>query len=70
MRGVERIEPVVYSAGILKVGDDIQGALFKGTSADTVSMGVRIPATLATRFGLLVRRGEDQGPQVACPFCL
>ena len=57
VRGVERIEPVVYSAGILKVGDDIQGALFKGTSADTVSMGVRIPATLATRFGL--QAGDD-----------
>lgn len=57
VRGVERIEPVVYSAGILKVGDDIQGALFKGTSADTVSMGVRIPATLAARFGL--QAGDD-----------
>jgi len=57
VRGVERIEPVVYSAGILKVGDDIQGTLFKGTSADTVSMGVRIPATLATRFGL--QAGDD-----------
>ena len=57
VRGVERIEPVVYSAGILKVGDDIQGALFKGTSADTVSMGVRIPATLATRFSL--QAGDD-----------
>lgn len=57
VRGVERIEPVIYSAGILKVGDDIQGALFKGTSADTVSMGVRIPATLATRFGL--QAGDD-----------
>jgi len=52
VRGVERIEPVIYSAGILKIGDDIQGALFKGTAADTVSMGVRIPASLATRFGL------------------
>ena len=52
VRGVERIEPVIYSAGILKIGDDIQGALFKGTAADTVSMGVRIPSTLATRFGL------------------
>ena len=57
VRGVERIEPVIYSAGILKIGDDIQGALFKGTSADTVSMGVRIPASLATRFGL--QPGDD-----------
>ena len=57
VRGVERIEPVIYSAGILKIGDDIQGALFKGTTADTVSMGVRIPASLATRFGL--QPGDD-----------
>ena len=57
VRGVERIEPVVYSAGILRLGDDIQGAMFKGTAADTVSMGVRIPATLAGRFGLGV--GDD-----------
>lgn len=57
VRGVERIEPVIYSAGILKIGDEIQGALFKGTAADTVSMGVRIPASLATRFGL--QAGDD-----------
>ena len=57
VRGVERIEPVIYSAGILKIGDDIQGVLFKGTAADTVSMGVRIPATLAKRFGL--QAGDD-----------
>lgn len=57
VRGVERIESVIYSAGILKIGDDIQGALFKGTAADTVSMGVRIPATLAKRFGL--QAGDD-----------
>ena len=57
VRGVERIEPVVYSAGILRLGDDIQGAVFKGTTADTVSLGVRIPATLSERFGLGV--GDD-----------
>ena len=57
MRGVESIQPVVYGAGILKLGDEIQGALFKGTPADTASMGVRVPATLAGRFGLAV--GDD-----------
>lgn len=55
--GVERIEPVVYQAGILKVGDDIHGALFKGTQADTASLGVRVPTSLAERFGLGV--GDD-----------
>ena len=57
VRGVERIEPVVYSTGILRIGDDIQGALFKGTQTDTVPMGVRIPATLAERFSL--QAGDD-----------
>ncbi|MCR4859658.1 MAG: FtsX-like permease family protein [Bacteroidales bacterium] len=55
--GVERIEPVIYQAGILKLGEDIHGALFKGTAADTVSLGVRIPASLAERFGL--QPGDD-----------
>ncbi|MBQ9659908.1 MAG: ABC transporter permease [Bacteroidales bacterium] len=55
--GVERIEPVIYRTGILKIGDDIHGALFKGTSADTVSLGVRVPATLARRLGLAA--GDD-----------
>jgi ABC-type transport system, involved in lipoprotein release, permease component len=55
--GVKRIAPVVYQAGILKVGDDIHGALFKGTQADTASLGVRVPTSLAERFGLGV--GDD-----------
>ena len=51
--GVERIEPVIYSAGILQLGSgDIHGVLFKGTAADTASLGVRIPASLAERFSL------------------
>ena len=50
--GVERIEPVIYRAGILRVGDDIHGAVFKGTRADTASLGVRLPVTLARRLGL------------------
>ena len=57
VRGVEKIEPVIYCTGILRLGDDIQGALFKGTQADTASMGVRIPASLAERFGL--SEGDD-----------
>ena len=50
--GVERIEPVIYQPGILKIGDDIHGVLFKGTQADTASLGVRLPASLAERFSL------------------
>ncbi|MCR4824193.1 MAG: hypothetical protein K5849_02430 [Bacteroidales bacterium] len=52
VQGVERIEPVIYRPGILKIGDDIHGVLFKGTQADTVSLGVRLPSTLAERFSL------------------
>lgn len=57
VRGVERIEPVIYRPGILRIGDDIQGVVFKGTQADTASLGVRLPAALAERFGL--RPGND-----------
>ena len=57
VRGVERIEPVIYRPGILRIGDDIQGVVFKGTQADTASLGVRLPAALAERFGL--RPGDD-----------
>ena len=57
VEGVERIEPVIYRAGILKIGDDIHGALFKGTQADTVPLGVRLPVSLAQRLGLGV--GDD-----------
>ena len=52
VHGVEKIEPVIYCTGILRLGDDIQGALFKGTAADTASLGVRVPVSLAKRFGL------------------
>ena len=55
--GVERIEPVIWQSGILKLGDDIHGALFKGTQADTASLGVRLPASLAERLQLGV--GDD-----------
>ena len=55
--GVTGIEPVIYLPGILQLGDDIHGALFKGTRADTVSLGVRVPASLAERFGL--QAGDD-----------
>ncbi len=52
VRGVESIEPVIYRSGILQADGDIHGVLFKGTRADTVSLGVRLPASLAGRLGL------------------
>jgi len=57
VRGVERIRPVIYQAGILQLDDDIHGVLFKGTPDDTLSLGVRVPVSLAERFGLAV--GDD-----------
>ena len=57
VRGVRSIEPVIYRAGILRNGDDIQGVLFKGTEADTVSLGVRVPETLAASLG--IAPGDD-----------
>ena len=55
--GVDRITPVVYSAGILQTGDDIYGVLFKGTEADTVSLSVRVPSSLARKIG--IQPGDD-----------
>ena len=52
VKGVERIEPVIYAAGILQAGDDIHGVLFKGTQADTASLGVRVPSSLADKLGI------------------
>ncbi|MBR5076668.1 MAG: ABC transporter permease [Bacteroidales bacterium] len=57
VKGVERIDPVIYSAGILQAGDDIHGVLFKGTQADTASLGVRVPSSLADKLG--VQPGDD-----------
>lgn len=47
--GVEAITPVVYRAGIVKKGNEIQGVLFKGTPhRDTLGEnGVSIPSRLA-----------------------
>ena len=49
--GVAEARPAVYRAGIIKDGNEIHGALFKGTSTDTASMCVRIPSGLAASLG-------------------
>ncbi|MGM9736481.1 MAG: ABC transporter permease [Candidatus Cryptobacteroides sp.] len=52
---VEKIEPVVYRAGIAKAGENIQGVLFKGTpgfSRDSVSMPVSVPSRFSEITGL------------------
>ena len=56
LAGVQSVMPVVYRAGIVKVGDEIQGVLFKGVPdrKDTVSLGVSIPSRLSEILGLKV----------------
>lgn len=53
VEGVSEIRPVVYKAGIVKSGDNIQGVLFKGMeNDDTVSLTVSVPKRLAEIAGL------------------
>lgn len=53
VEGVSEIRPVVYKAGIVKSGDNIQGVLFKGMeNDDTVSLAVSVPKRLAEIAGL------------------
>jgi len=49
--GVAEARPAVYRAGIIKDGNEIHGALFKGTDSDTASLCVRIPSGLAASLG-------------------
>ena len=54
VKGVKKIEPAVYRAGIIKNRDEIHGVVFKGTPSysDTVSLGVSIPQRLSDLMGL------------------
>ena len=51
--GVESAEPAVYRAGIVKVGENIQGVMLKGVhSPDSVSLSVSIPRRLSEIGGI------------------
>lgn len=52
VEGISRVLPVVYRAGIVKNGDQIAGALFKGTPEGGDSLRVRIPSQMAQTLGL------------------
>ncbi len=54
--GIRSVNPVVYRAGIVKVGDNIHGVLFKGVESvgDTLALGVSIPSRLSELLGLQV----------------
>lgn len=54
MAGVRAVTPVIYRAGIVKQGDQIQGVLFKGVPGGPDSLGVRIPSRLSELLGLQV----------------
>lgn len=55
VRGVEKAEPVVYRAGIVRKGESIQGVMFKGVpSPDGAGLHASIPASLAASLGLSV----------------
>ena len=49
--GVKSVSPVVYRAGIVKMGEVVHGVLFKGveefSAPDSISMAVSIPSRLA-----------------------
>ena len=53
IRGIERVEPVIYRAGIVRKDDRIQGVMFKGVPSEGgVSLGASIPSGLAKSLGL------------------
>lgn len=53
LKEVESIEPVVYSSAVARRSQrGIEGVVFKGTRADTVSLSARIPSGFASSMGL------------------
>lgn len=55
VQGVESVNPAIYRAGIVKVGDNIHGVVVKGEErSDTSALTVSIPRRLAEIGGLQV----------------
>src|SRR5574344_1761748 len=52
VKGVKKVSPAIYRAGIIKKGEDIHVVLFKGTDGDSLSLCARIPSKLAEQTGL------------------
>ena len=53
LKQVESVQPAVYRAGIMKVGENIHGVLIKGVQIDdTTALAVSIPRRLAKVAGL------------------
>ena len=52
-KGVEAVTPVIYRAGILQNGEDLQGVLFKAVpSNDSIPLQISIPRSLARTLRL------------------
>lgn len=52
VKGVERIEAVIYDSGIIKTGDELTGVIFKGVYTDFPSLGAALPSDLAESLDL------------------
>ena len=53
VQGVESVNPAIYRAGIVKVGDNIHGVVVKGEErSDTAALSVSIPRRLSEISGL------------------
>lgn len=52
LKGIRKIEPAVYRAGIIKNGENIHGVLFKGTEDGGDSLSVSIPSRLSEILGI------------------
>ena len=53
VKGVEAVTPVIYRAGILQNGEDLQGVLFKAVpSMDSGAMQISIPRSVARTLNL------------------
>lgn len=57
LQGVDHVRSAVYCAGMLKQGEELYGAMFKGTDdpsslPDTVSLAVSVPTSLAEKAGI------------------
>jgi len=55
--GVREIVPAVYRAGIVKVGSNIHGVVFKGVPGGGDSLGVSVPRRLCSMLG--IEEGDD-----------
>ncbi len=54
LKGVREVSPVVLRTGIVRKGDQIRGALFKGSDSEGVALRASVPEGLAESLGVAV----------------